>query len=285
MLMATFTNQATLTYNGNIITSNIATGEIIEVLSATKTAVIDTYSRDSQITYVIQIVNSGSTAFSGITLNDNLGAYTFDASTLVPLNYVDGSVRYYVNGVLQAVPTVSTDAGLSISGISVPASGNATIIYVVETNQYAPFGAADSITNTAVLSGNGFSDITVSETVTPVSEAVLSITKTLSPTTVTENGRLTYTFTIQNAGNAAVTAADNVTITDTFDPVLTDIVVTFNGTAWTENTNYTYSETSGEFASVDGQITVPAATYSQDPLTGAWSIEPGVSVLTITGTI
>ena len=283
--MATFTNQATLTYNGNIITSNIATGEIIEVLSATKTAVIDTYSRDSQITYVIQIVNSGSTAFSGITLNDNLGAYTFDASTLVPLNYVDGSVRYYVNGVLQAVPTVSTDAGLSISGISVPAGGNATIIYVVETNQYAPFGAADSITNTAVLSGNGFSDITVSETVTPVSEAVLSITKTLSPTTVTENGRLTYTFTIQNAGNAAVTAADNVTITDTFDPVLTDIVVTFNGTAWTENTNYTYSETSGEFASVDGQITVPAATYSQDPITGAWSIEPGVSVLTITGTI
>lgn len=283
--MATFTNQATLTYNGNIITSNIATGEIIEVLSATKTAVIDTYSRDSQITYVIQIVNSGSTAFSGITLNDNLGAYTFDASTLVPLNYVDGSVRYYVNGVLQAVPTVSTDAGLSISGISVPAGGNATIIYVVETNQYAPFGAADSITNTAVLSGNGFSDITVSETVTPVSEAVLSITKTLSPTTVTENGRLTYTFTIQNAGNAPVTAADNVTITDTFDPVLTDIVVTFNGTAWTENTNYTYSETSGEFASVDGQITVPAATYSQDPLTGAWSIEPGVSVLTITGTI
>ena len=34
--MATFTNQATLTYNGNVITSNIATGEIIEVLSATK---------------------------------------------------------------------------------------------------------------------------------------------------------------------------------------------------------------------------------------------------------
>lgn len=283
--MATFTNQATLTYNGNTITSNIATGEIIEVLSATKTAVLDTYSRDSQITYVIQIINSGAITLSGITLNDNLGAYTFDASTLVPLNYVAGSVRYYVNGVLQAVPTVSTDSVLSISGISVPAGGNATIIYVVETNQYAPLDSTDSITNTAVLSGNGFSDITVNETVTPVSEAVLSITKTLSPTTITENGRLTYTFTIQNTGNATITATDNVTITDTFDPVLTDIVVTFNGAAWTENTNYTYSETSGEFASVNGQITVPAATYSQDPITGVWSIEPGVSVLTITGTI
>lgn len=283
--MATFTNQATLTYNGNVITSNIATGEIIEVLSATKTAVIDTYSRDSQITYVIQLVNSGAAAFSGITLNDNLGAYTFGMSTLVPLNYVDGSVRYYINGVLQTAPAVSTDSGLSISGISVPAGGNATIIYVTETNPYAPFGSTDSITNTAVLSGNGFSDITVNEMVMPVSEADLSITKTLSPTTVTENGRLTYTFTIQNTGNVAITVADSVTITDTFDPILTDIVVTFNGTAWTENTNYTYSDTSGEFASTSGQITVPAATYTQNPLTGAWSIEPGVSVLTITGTI
>lgn len=283
--MATFTNQATLTYNGNTITSNIATGEIIEVLSATKTAVIDTYSRDSQITYVIQIVNSGSTTLSGITLNDNLGAYTFDASTLVPLDYVTGSVRYYINGILQAAPTVSTASGLSISGISVPAGGNAAIIYVVETNQYAPLDSTDSITNTAVLSGNGFSDITVNETVTPVSEAVLSITKTLSPTTVTENGRLTYTFTIQNTGNAAITATDNVTITDTFDPILKDIVVTFNGTAWTEDTNYTYSETSGEFATVSGEIVVPAATYTQNPDTGIWSVEPGVSVLTVTGTI
>lgn len=283
--MATFTNQATLTYNGNVITSNIASGEIIEVLSATKTAAIDTYSRDSQITYIIQIVNSGTTAFSGITLSDNLGAYTFGVSTLVPLNYVDGSVRYYTNGVLQAAPTVSTDSGLSISGISVPAGGNATIIYIAETNQYAPFGVTDSITNIAVLSGNGFSDITVNEMVTPVSEAVLSITKTLSPTTVTENGRLTYTFTIQNTGNVAVTAADSVTITDTFDPILTDIVVTFNGTVWTENTNYTYSDTVGEFASARGQITVPAATYTQNPLTGVWGVEPGVSILTITGTI
>ena len=38
--MAVFTNQATLTYNGNVINSNITTGEILEVLSATKTAVI-----------------------------------------------------------------------------------------------------------------------------------------------------------------------------------------------------------------------------------------------------
>ena len=283
--MATFTNQATLTYNGNVITSNIATGEIIEVLSATKTAVIDTYSQDSQITYVIQIVNSGATTFTGLTLTDNLGAYTFGMTTLVPLEYVDGSVLYFANGVLQATPAVTTGTALTISGISVPANGIATIIYVAETNQFAPLGLGDSIVNAVVISGNGISPITVTETVTPESGAVLTITKTLSPTVITENGRLTYTFTIQNIGNVPITIADSVTITDTFDPILTDIVVTFNGTTWTEPANYTYAETTGEFATALGQVTVPAATYTQNPLTGAWVIEPGVSVLTVTGTI
>ena len=37
--MAIFTNQATLTYNGNTTNSNIAYGEILDELSATKTAV------------------------------------------------------------------------------------------------------------------------------------------------------------------------------------------------------------------------------------------------------
>ena len=37
--------------------------------------------------------------------------------------------------------------------------------------------------------------------------------------------------------------------------------------AWTAPTNYTYDKTTGAFASVAGQITVPAATYTRDPVT------------------
>ena len=37
--MAIFSNQATLTYNGSSTNSNIAYGEILDVLAATKTAV------------------------------------------------------------------------------------------------------------------------------------------------------------------------------------------------------------------------------------------------------
>ena len=41
--MARFTNQAQLAYRNRITTSNIAVGEILEVLSAAKHAVIETY--------------------------------------------------------------------------------------------------------------------------------------------------------------------------------------------------------------------------------------------------
>lgn len=283
--MATFTNQATLRYNGNVINSNITTGELLEVLSATKTAVIGSYDQGSEITYVINIVNSGTTAFTGVSLTDNLGAYTYNAGTLVPLDYVTGSVQYYANGVLQTAPETAAGPPLVIQGITVPANGVATIIYVARANQFAPLGVDGTITNTAVISGTGVTDISVTETVTTENDARLTINKAMSPTTITENGRLTYTFTIQNIGNTEAAAADNVTITDTFHPILSDLVVTFNGTTWTSPTNYTYSETTGMFETVAGQITVPAATYTQDPQTGSWVVEPGVSVVTVTGTI
>ena len=283
--MATFTNQATLRYNGNVVNSNITTGELLEVLSATKTAVIDTYSQGSEITYVINIVNTGTITFTGISINDDLGAYPLGANTYVPLDYVTGSVQYYLNGILQPTPGVVEGPPLIISGITVPANGVATIIYVARANQYAPLNLGGTITNTATISGGGITEITVTETVTVESGARLTISKSMCPTTVTENGRLTYTFVIENIGNTAAVATDNVAITDTFNPILTGLAVTFNGAAWTEGVNYTYSELTGDFATIPGQITVPAATYTQDPVTGEWIIEPGVGVLTVTGTV
>ena len=283
--MATFTNQATLRYNGNVVNSNITTGELLEVLSATKTAVIDTYAQGSDITYVINIVNSGTITFTGISINDDLGAYTFGGNTYVPLDYVAGSAQYYLNGVLQAAPAVTPGPPLVIGGITVPANGVATIIYVARTNQYAPLGLDGSIINTATISGGGITEITVTETITTEAGARLTISKSMCPTTVTENGRLTYTFVIENIGNTAAVATDNVAITDTFNPILTGLTVTYDGAVWTEGVNYTYSESTGEFATIPGQITVPAATYTQDPVTGEWIVEPGVGVLTVTGTV
>ena len=284
--MATFYNQATLTYNGQSTTSNITVGEIRQTLSVTKTAVGDSYTPGDRITYVVSIVNTGATAFNGLTLTDNLGEYTFGETSRVPLDYVDGTVLYYVNGVLQAAPTVEAGPPLVFTGINVPAGGNATIVYDADVNEFAPLGLEGFITNTVTASGGGLSaDVVAQETVNANTEPSLTITKSLDPVVVPENGQLTYTFMIQNSGSNPVTAGDNAALTDVFDPVLTITAVTFNGEAWTEPANYTYNETTGEFATVPGQITVPAATVTQDPTTGAWSVTPGVSVLTVTGTI
>lgn len=283
--MATFTNQAVLSYNGITTSSNVATGEIVEVLSASKDVLSSEYRPGDTVTYVINLVNSGATPFTALTVSDNLGAYTGAGRTLYPLTYVDGSIRYYQNGAEQAAPAVTQTAGLGISGIGVPAGGNTTLIYQAGVNAFANPGTAGTITNTAVVDGAEVAaPITVTQTIAARKAPYLTILKSVSPRQVAENGQITYTFDIQNLSNTAANADDNVQITDTFNPALSGITVTYNG-AVVPSTNYSYKEETGEFATTAGVLTVPAAEFTQDPTTGAWSSVPGNAVLTVTGTI
>ena len=48
--MPAFTNMATLTYNGNTVNSNVVTGQILEVLTVIKTAVLPEYSVGDDVT-------------------------------------------------------------------------------------------------------------------------------------------------------------------------------------------------------------------------------------------
>jgi uncharacterized repeat protein (TIGR01451 family) len=283
--MATFYNQATLSFNGRLTNSNVTTGEILDTLSATKTAISETYGANDRVVYVINILNSGTSALTALTVTDDLGAYTLGANTLYPLDYVDGSVRYFVNGALETAPAVNPGPPLVISGINIPAGANASIIYEAQTNEFAPFESGATITNTATVTGNGTEPITVSATVTAANDTTLTIAKAICPAIVTDNGELTYTFIIQNTGNTPANATDDVIITDTFNPIINPISVTYNGAAWAEGKNYTYSETTGEFATLPGQISVPAATSVQDPATGVITVTPGVAVITVTGTV
>ena len=284
--MAIFTNQATLSYNNTTTTSNIVTGEIVEVLSAAKNALNEEYRFGDTVTYVISIVNTGSAAFNNLTISDDLGAYTVGGLTRTPLTYVDGSLAYYANGILQTGATAVAGPPLVITGINVPAGGNAIVIYEARVNEFAPLASGSVIVNEATISGAGLTTpIEVSDTITIADAAQLSITKSLTPETVTENGQLTYTFTIQNTGNTPAVATDDVTVTDLFNPILENITVALNGTVLTEGPQYIYDEATGLFQTVAGVITVPAATYTQDPTTGQWNIVPGVTVLTVTGTV
>ena len=283
--MATFTNFATLSYNGGTTNSNTVTGEILETLAAVKTAVLNDYTARDDVTYVISLVNSGGAPISALTVTDDLGGYLFDAGTVYPLSYVDGSVRYYVNGVLQAAPTVTAGPPMVISGINVPAGGNAILIYEAQVTDFAPLAAGSTITNTATITGGGLSSpLTAVETISTEDRADLTISKAVCPSVVTENGQLTYTFVISNSGNTAAVATDNAVLTDTFDPILDPIAVTYNGTTWAEGVNYTYDAATGLFSTLPGQITVPPATYAQ-AADGTWVVTPYTTVLTFTGTV
>lgn len=284
--MAIFSNQATLTYNGSSTNSNIAYGEILDVLAATKTAVEGDYTPGNLVTYVVTLRNTGNAALNGLTVTDDLGAYDFNGTTVYPLTYEDGSAALFVNGVPQAAPAVTAGPPLVVTGINIPGGGDAVLVYQARANDFANPNQGGTIINTVTITGDGLSaPITATETVTAEAAPDLSISKSITPSQVVDNDRVTYTFVIQNSGNQPVVATDNAAISDTFDPILTALAVTFDGASWTEGVQYNYDETTGLFTTVPGQILVPAATYTQDPVTGAYSLTPGIATLVVTGTI
>ena len=284
--MASFTNQATLTYNGISTNSNIAFGEILDVLSVTKTVVEDSYTQGDTVTYVVSLRNTGSSALTNLTITDDLGAYTYGGNTVYPLTYVTGSTLYFVNGALQPAPAVTAGPPLSITGISIPANGDAVIVYQTLANAFANPEAGGSVVNTVTVSGDGLSaPITATATVNAQTAANLSISKSITPSQVVDNDRITYTFVIQNSGNEAIIATDDAIVNDLFNPILSALTVTFEGTTWTDGTEYNYNEATGQFTTVAGNITVPAATYTRDAVTGEYILTPGIATLVVTGTV
>ncbi len=286
--MATFQNQASLTYNGNVINSNIVTGEINEILNVTKASLNNCYyANDSGTAFVITLTNTSTAPIAGITVTDNLGAYIDGTRTLTPYTYETDSARFFVNGIIQApAPTTTVNAnGVEFSNITIPANSNAMIIYRASANEFAPLAVNSSITNIATVAGGGvLNDVSDSVTLNVCPNPRLEITKAVSPTVVNDNGQLTYTLTLLNYGNTPITTADDVIVTDQFDPVINITAVNYNNTtAWSSPANYSY--TAGLFQTQPNQITVPAATNVQDATTGAWTTTPGFATITITGTI
>ena len=145
--MAVFNNFATLSYTGGTTNSNTVTGEILDTLSSTKIAVMDDYTAKDDATYVISLVNSSTAPLTDVTITDDLGGYLYGTTTVYPLAYTQGSVRLYINGILQPAPAVTAGPPLVFSGISIPAGGNALVIYEAGITAYAPLAAQDIISS------------------------------------------------------------------------------------------------------------------------------------------
>ncbi len=284
--MAIFTNQATLTFNGSSTNSNIAYGELLDVLVATKTAVEGSYTPGQLVTYVVTLRNTGTVPLTGLVVTDDLGGYNFNGTMVYPLTYEVGSAALFANGAPQAAPVITLGPPLVFSDITVPAGGDVVIVYQGRVNAFADPAVGGAIENTVTVTGDGLSaPITATETVIANAEPMLSISKSITPAQIVDNDRVTYMFVIQNSGNQPVVATDDAVITDTFNPILTAIGVTFDGATWTQGVQYSYNEATGAFTTLPGQLLIPAATYSQDPVTGAYTATPGIATLIVTGTI
>lgn len=282
--MAIFTNQATLSYNGLTTNSNTVEGELVENLSIDKRALSSDYCT-CPVIYILSLFNTRETAAENLTVSDDLGGYLYNGTTVYPLRYIEGSAKYYVNGTATATPTLSSQVPLEFTGISIPAGGNAMLIYAAAPTDYAPRESSTGITNMASVSAEGVvlasSDTTVLAMVGPN----LSVIKSINPTQLRPGDTLQYTFLIENSGNVAATSADNLSVSDLFDPKMTNLSVTLNGVSLSLNTGYTYDSATGLFVTVPGVITVPAATYQRNQTTGAFVTTPGKAVLQVSGTI
>lgn len=106
----------------------------------------------------------------------------------------------------------------------------------------------------------------------------------MSPDPVTDGGVLTCSFTLQNYGNIDAT---DVVLTDTFDPAPATITVTVDGDP-VAPAEYDYT-TGVITAPIDTaptlSITIPAATFTQDPATGAVTTDPGTVHITVAGAL
>lgn len=289
--MATIiTNRATVNYRFGTQTasavSNVTSTVLNGILSISKTSLSEQYRIGQEITYIVTLTNNSDSVIRNITIVDNLGTYMLNGNSFTPLTYI-GPAQLFINGVFDSIITPTAGAMSVVFDVeNIPVGGNAQIIYLARVNGFADGESGSAITNTATADNDCECScdepISDSHTLTAEDFADLRIVKSVCPNPVVCGGELRYVIDLYNYGNIPAT---DVILTDTFEPALSDLSLTVNGEAIPE-TDYSYVGGRLTLPSDEGsEITVPAAAFARNTVTGAIEIIPGHIQITVTGII
>jgi len=287
--MATIENFATVRYtSGGVETvriSNLAEVTLESSTLLTKTPLSSVYGEEDTLTYILSVQNTSGSTLTNVRIEDDLGTFPFGATELTPLTYAGNAILLIdgQNATAELSVDSSMDGALVFTVASLPAGATANIVYNTRINEFAPLEMDSTIVNTATLSADAeCATGTASATVTAQSGANVSVLKSMAPNPVVCGEALTYTIRIYNYGNAP---AENVQLTDVFDPAPDNVTVTRNGLPFPA-TDFTYENgvltLPADTANAD---TVPAATFTRNPETGEVTVTPGVVEYIITGRI
>ena len=280
-------NQASIRYNysgagtGTAVSNTVTTNLLDRyTLAATKTPLSSTFRPGENVTYVIRVENNGSGDLYNVTIADDLGG---GADT--PLVYNPASLRAYVDSIPVTIsPVVQGGTLTAVLPAPLPAGTAAILVYTAQVRPDVDF-TLQSITNTVAVTANGGSAAGPAVTVTPSPTATLlrdsyaevTLYKEADKQSVMAGEPLTYTFTLTNQGNQA---ADSVTLTDQLPTgfSVTQVSVSAGGaTTVLAPGDYTVA--------ADNTITIPSATGTPIQVAAATAAAPGVTTVTVTGTV
>lgn len=180
------------------------------------------FTRGSTGTYTVTVTNSGTGATSGtVTVTDTLPA---GLTPTAPTGTINGWTCSIAAQVLTCTRSDALAASASYPAINVS-------VNVLQT-------AANSVTNTASVAGGGGNLLTTndsaSDPTTVVSNADLSLTKTVNNSSPIVNQNVTFTLTLSNAGP---TNATGITATDQLPAGLSFVSATPSaGTSYSSTT-------------------------------------------------
>lgn len=270
------------------VSSNIAVTTMQEAVSVSKTALSDSYFQLSEIPFIIEVTNNGFEEIKNLTVQDDLGSYTLNqnicGSKFTPLTYIGPSLLYIAGKFHSNLTPTTLQNKIEFKIESIPAKSTALIIYKTITNEFSPLALDSEITNTVTVTSESLSNIKeASSTVKVRNSADIKIIKNMSPNPVLAGEKITYSFSLYNYGN---TDATNVVLTDTLSPSPANISAKLDSNdLQTMHFSYIDGNLTIPSANSDLNISIPAAKFIQNNITGLISVKPGITTITVSGQI